>query len=336
MDSYVGNYHKFYRGTNYLDEMKEVLSDAAKWVVDSLVAHYGADAHAKGNTPAPLVPENVPGYELGLRVMELQVVKPPPYRKVLSVIRNTPQTAGAVQHGVDDSKISWRDATVSYHNIWEDKHGTYEVTEADALYISDDSRYFGLYTESDEKSILREKIRYAYDRIDYFAPKPAAKVFSRFSIASPFSGYLPILYSLDLGEVYYLELSRLNLTKTGLSKGLCAQPGELIAANFITGETHIIASIAEIERPVFPFEVHYKTPLPPHSQRRCCCPPVGAGRCNAIAVEEHPCQTAAGLLLGRVYGAFRHLWPKELLQEHRARGEMRHGENGYSISRAAI
>lgn len=263
MDSYIGNYHKFYRGTNYLDEMKEVLSDAAKWVVDSLVAHYGADAHAKGNTPAPLVPENVPGYELGLRVMELQVVKPPSYRKVLSVIRNTPQTAGAVLYGVDDSKIAWRDATVSYHNIWEDKHGTYKVTEADALYISDDSRYFGLYTESDEKSIMREKIRYAYDRIDYFAPKPAAKVFSSFSIASPFSGYLPILYSFDLGEVFYLELSRLNLTKSGLSKGLCAQPGELIAANFITGETHIIASIAEIERPVLPFEVHYKTPLPP-------------------------------------------------------------------------
>lgn len=220
--SYLGTFYRDFAndGAAHLADLYETLVEAASWIEHAVEAHYGP-------AKEPYRFEQMPGYALGLRPLEIQVHKKTNKEPTLS-------------HGCDSQGrhcTIWNEPTFAYQSMYGGESGTAKITN-DMIHTLDEGGRVGAFYYSGDVS---ERLTYlkARDLYDKFLPKPSEKIFTRTPTGKRV--YLPLLYSLELGETYYFYVDSISLLKRGGGTvSIKLAPSCIIAVNWITGQLHWI------------------------------------------------------------------------------------------------
>jgi len=213
--SYLGTFYRDFAndGAAHLADLYETLVEAASWIEHAVEAHYGP-------AKEPYRFEQMPGYALGLRPLEIQVHKKTNKEPTLS-------------HGCDSQGrhcTIWNEPTFAYQSMYGGESGTAKITN-DMIHTLDEGGRVGAFYYSGDVS---ERLTYlkARDLYDKFLPKPSEKIFTRTPTGKRV--YLPLLYSLELGETYYFYVDSISLLKRGGGTvSIKLAPSCIIAVNCI-------------------------------------------------------------------------------------------------------
>lgn len=221
--SYLGTYYRDFHGdgNSHLLELYDVLVAAAKWVETSINGRYG-------NSRTPIQLDDMPGYDLGFRPVELQVFKKvnrePMYRNQSNMYIRV-----------------WNEPEYMYVNAFGGESDTIKATRDMAenlckntglLYFQDDSDSLDQDTMA---SALSLKMSWLQPKLIPQPPKESGEIYV--TVAPERNTYVPLLYSLELGEMYYFYVDSLKVFKRGSGQvSIQLGCGDLVAVNWITGK----------------------------------------------------------------------------------------------------
>lgn len=212
--SYLGTYYRDFHGdgNSHLLELYDVIEAAAKWVETSINERYGSS-----RTPIQL--DEMPGYDLGFRPVELQVFKKTNKEPLLRKV---------------DSCPIWNEPEYKYINAFGGECGAVKATSALAESLNKKTGLLFLVQDNSEYA-LPIKMSWLQQKFIPQLPKETGEVYVTVMPAK--YTYVPLLYSLELGEMYYFYVDSLKVFKRGSGKvSIQLGGGNLVAVNWITGK----------------------------------------------------------------------------------------------------